>query len=250
MIDKLLIFTLVFVFSVYIFGTFTFDEDLWLFVQVSLVSIIIITISLSISLSLYFRKKYIQYTIKYIFLTVALTSYGIAEILWGYFEYINYTQYPSIADLFYVLYYLFLILFCVSILYKQYSLIPTRIKVIGFGTGLLYMYTYTLSAINLFNSDIFLYDTFLYSIPFMVLGSIVISCSIVTTLFVTNLNHFKNIWRILVFAFMINGVADIFYYSSENISNFEYTDLTNILWIVMLLLMIYGLNKNRYVFVK
>lgn len=243
MTNKWLICALVFTCLTYIFGTYAFVEELWLFVQISLVASLAITTSLIVNIIFFYRKKSKTFTISYIFLAISMSSYGIAEILWGYFDSIGYETYPSIADIFYVNNFIFAILFCITIIWKWRSFIPLWIKIVGITGGVISVITYLLLSINYMDSDVFLIGTLL-----MILSAALVSSSLITVLFVYKSTHLKKIWILFSVAFFANCIADICYYANENAGNYSYTDWTNIIWFSTILLLFYGLYTHRYLY--
>jgi len=243
--DKWFAGALVFVCLVYIFGTYVFVEELYLFVQISLVAAIAITTSLIINIILYYRKKSKNFTVSYIFLAISMGSYAIAEILWGYFDSIDQETYPSLAEIFYVGYFVGAILFCVTVFWKRRSFIPLWIKITGITSGILCTVFYLLLSINYLDSQVFGISTF-----FIIQSSILLTTSLITVLFTLKSKHLKKIWIIFGSVFTVNSIADIFYYSGENAGHYLYTDWTNIVWFSTILLLFYGLYTHRYLYTK
>jgi len=238
-INKWLIFTLVFVFAVYIFGTYTFDEDLWIFVPIILIPTLIIIISLIVVLIFYFKEKSKDITISYIFLACAMVFYVIAEILWVYFESINIDPYPSLADLFYVGYFVSSILFCSKIIWKYFKFISIWTKIGGGIVGVCAILLYLIFSVDHFDSEMFQLGTF-----FTVLSSILLSVGVIVSFTMLKSTRLRDVWLIFGIMFCIDSVADVFYYASENTSSYLYTNWVNIAWfgggLVVILWIIYS----------
>lgn len=245
MIDRWMISTLIFIFGVYVFGTFTFTKELEHFVQISLVSTLTITTSLIINLIFYYRRKSQKFTISYIFLGLSITSWGIAEVLWAHFEHIGSTTYPSTADLFYALNFVFAILFCMTLIWSWRKSILPQYKIIGILSGLSLIVTYVILSANNLQSDTFV----LGGIMTMLSAGLVVS-SVITMLFVYKSIHLKQIWVLFSVVFLVNCIADVSYYSSENAGLFAYTDWTNLVWFGSTILLFYALYTHRYTYTK
>ncbi len=243
--DKWLIGVLIFVACGYIFGTYTFDNDLPLFVQLTLVSALAIVASLVVNLIFYYRKKSKKFTISYIFLAVSISSYTIAEILWGYFESVGYETYPSVAEIFYVLYFVGAILFCVKIFWNNNCLMPKYIPLAGIGSAVACMVVYLLLSLYHVESEVFWVST-----GMMILSSTLVGAGVTTTLFLLKSKDLKKIWIVIGMAFIANSIADIFYYTGENAGHYQYTDPVNIVWFSTILLLFWGLYNHRYLYTR
>jgi len=174
-----------------------------------------------------------------------MSSYAIAEMLWGYFDSIGQETYPSLAEIFYVGYFIGAILFCITIFWNRRSIIPLWVKITGITSGVLCIVFYLLFSINHLDSDVFGISTF-----FMIQSSILLTTSLIAVLFTLKSKHLKKIWIIFGIVFTANSIADIFYYSGENAGHYLYTDWTNIVWFSTILLLFYGLYTHRYLYIK
>jgi len=243
--DRWLACILIFFFLTYIFGTYTFDTDLWLFVQMALISALVITTSLIINLILHYRTKSREFTISYIFLAVSIGSYAVAEILWGYFDSVGIDTYPSIAEIFYISYFINGILFCITFIWDKKHCIPLYIKAVGILFAVIIFSSYLILSQNNLTSEVFGISTFM-----MGLSSILIGSAVTASLIISKNPKLKKVWIMYGVAFVGNSIVDIFYYSGENAGMFQYTDWANIMWFGTILLIFYGGFMHNYLYRK
>ena len=245
--DKWIFGVLVFFSLMYIFGTFTFNEDIVIFVQMSIVGALIITTSLIVVL--FFHLKRIKAdrddSKSYLFLSISMASYAVAEILWGYFDVLGYETYPSIADISYSIYYLTGILFCVSFFWKRQSFILFKTKVIGVLSSVLFFSVYIF--LSLENVDM---KVFLVGSTEMMLSSILAGSAIITIICISCTPKLRLVWVFFSIGYISNSIADIFYYSGQNRNYFEYTDWVNIVWFISILIFFYGAFIHNYLYRK
>jgi hypothetical protein len=200
--------------------------------------IVVITI-MSFSLA-YKYKKVTCFFIAHLVLGLAFTSHLVAELLWLLMGFWEIPQYESYPDIFYILYGMFLITHPWIIL-KHFKVKPSKIAwlaltllIIG-GNGI-----YCILSIDYFDSD-----SFYFGLGFVTLTSILIGSAIIAILTL----HGTKIFRVLVIigiAYTINAIADIYYYASENFTDWTQGDYVNIIWFIGYVVLIYGLMEHRY----
>jgi hypothetical protein len=243
--NKWIMGVLVFIFLLDIFALYSFDEDLWLYSQISIVAVLAITTSLMIVLVLHYWNKSKEFATAYIFLTLSLASYTIAELLWGYFDSIGSETYPSLADLFYGLYFVNAILFCITFIWNKRCCMPFYIKITGIVIG-----TITFSLYLGLSANYLDYDTFVTGTIMMALSSILMGVAVTAALIILKNPKLRIVWIMYGIAFVGNSIADIFYYSTENMGVYQYTDWTNIMWFGTILLIFYGGFIHNYLYRK
>lgn len=242
--DKWIVGTLIFIFGVYTFGTFAFKQELGTFVQISIIAIIVIVASLALNTTLFYRGM-TRFSKSYFFLFISLFCYGIAEILWGVFDYVGIETYPSLGDVFYSGYFIAGILFCFTVFWCNRKIIPKHIMIIGILVGIICMTSYIALSIDNFDSDNFELGTVM-----MFQSSILCGAGVITAIYILKLKRLKKIWAAFGIALLCNSIADVFYYSSENAGNFSYSDPVNLVWFGTLLLIFYGLYKHRFLYIR
>lgn len=206
------------------------------------ISPIIVCVVLSFSMSIHYKKSR-NVSLTYTFLGLAMLSLLIAEILWLVMPYLGINQYESYPDVFYLGYSVFAIVFPLFIL-RYFKICLTKIhyfliSAIVIGGGLIYT---GISYDNIGSSS------FGLGLVFVLLTGGIIGISVITMMSIKNTKMFR-IWMLIVFSFLVSGIADIWYYASENSGNWEASSWVNAVWFVSYLIMIFAINEQRYCYV-
>lgn len=233
---------LVYMFSIYcLVSIFLAEEFLIIIVPLMLISALGITTSLAVNLALHYRDKSRRFFYSNVFLSIALAAYTVAEVIWAILELNGLEPYPSIAEPFYIGYFVFSILFCMQIFYCRKNLISNNVKGIASGIALLTFTVYMIFAWNNIEEETFWLDTL-----FMVLSSLLIGHATMAALTAWKAPKLRKVWLILGIALALNSIADIFYYS--NTQDYLYADLPNLIWFGTVLMFFYALYLHRFLF--
>lgn len=236
--ETIAIFTLFVVFFAVIVLFYSEQTPAPVYSLIYMTPLIVIAV-MSYSLAKVYRKVPSFYY-AYLLLFIAFTAHVIAEIIWLIMDVANLDGYQSYPDIFYGLYGIFLILHPWVIM-KHFMIQPKRISylfligcvIIG---NLLYTY---LSWDNLDS------DSFLFGLAFVTLTNLLLGSTIVAIITLRGTKIFT-IWILFCIAFVINATADIYYYASENFSDWTPGDLVNIAWFVAYIILIFTLIEHRY----
>lgn len=185
-------------------------------------------------------KKVRSFYYAYLFLAIAFTSHLIAEIIWLIFDLQGIETYQSYPDIFYAAYGIFLILHPWVIM-THFKIRPKKIcYILLIGCVILGNLIYTLISIDHLDSD-----SFLFGLGFVTLTNFLLGSAIVAIITLRGTKIFT-IWVLICIAFVINAIADIYYYASENFSDWTQGDLVNITWFVAYIILIFTLIEHRY----
>lgn len=200
---------------------------------------IIVTIIMSFSLSRRYRKI-ASFCYGHLILGLAFASHAGAEITWLLMDYWNLPQYESYPDIFYLFYGIFLIAHPWVIM-RHFKIKPKLFAWLMFAVcvtvgDLIYV------AIS---ADYIEAESFLYGLAFVTLTNVLLGSVIVAILTLRGTKIF-GVWILFGISFFMNAVADIYYYASENFSDWQQGDLVNIVWFVGYLMLIIGLLEHRY----
>jgi hypothetical protein len=233
---------LVYIFSIYVLVSVFLDEKfLIIIVPLMLISSLGITTSLAVNLALHYRDKSRRFYLSNLFLSIALSAYTIGEVCWAYFDMNGLEPYPSLADPFYVAYFVFSILFCMQIFYCRKNLVTLTVKGISITVSLLVFTVYMIFSWDNIGGETYWLDTL-----FMVLSSLLIGHAAMAALTAAKAPKLRKVWIILGIALALNSIADIFYYSDTQ--NYLYADLPNMIWFGTVLMFFYALYLHRFLF--
>jgi len=205
---------------------------------------IILCVIISIHISRRYKKSQ-YFSLGFLFLGISMSFLLAAELTWGMMPYLQLSQYESYPDIFYVGYSIFSLIFPLYIL-KHYKI---HLQTIHYLLVLLIVTIAILSYIILSDIPFDMSSSFVLGLLFVVLSSGMLGISLValSTLYNTKVFH---IWYIIVFSFFINLIADIVYYASENITNWQSDNWVNFVWFIGYLVMIFALGEQRHVYIK
>ncbi len=236
--ENIIIFTLLVVFFsiiVLIYGD-VIHEDVYAIIYTT--PIIIIAI-MSLSLSKKYRKI-AHFCYGHMILGFAFIFQILAEFTWRLMGYNNLQQYESYPDIFYLCYGILLILHPWVIM-RHFKVKPTKIAWLIF---LLCVVT-GIGIYNIISIDYLDSPSFLFGLGFVILTSVLLGSVIIAILTLRETKIFR-IWILLGIAFFINATADIYYYASENFSDWQQNDLVNIVWFIGYIIIIYALIEHRH----
>lgn len=207
------------------------------------VSPVVVAIILSFSLSRRYKKcGFFSYG--HLILGVALSSLFIAEIMWRLMDYLHITQYQSYPDIFYY-FYNFLLLSHPYIIMKYFKVKPSRFAWMIFalcmvaGTG-----SYVILSDGHTESD-----SFMFGLVFVTLTNAIIGSTVMAILTLKGTKIFR-IWILIGVSLSINAAADIYYYASENFSNWTPGDLVNIIWFIGYVILVYALIEHIPIYAR
>jgi len=211
-------------------------EDVYAMIYMTPMFIVAI---MSLSLARRYRKI-AHFYYGHIVLGIGITFMILAEITWRLMDYWNLPQYQSFPDIFYLAYGVTLI-FHPWIIMRHFKVKPKKIAwlifavcVVG-GNGI-----YTVISIDYLDAD-----SFYFGLGFATLTNILLGSTVIAIITLHGTKIFR-VWILLGVAFFINAAADLYYYSSENFSDWHQGDLVNIAWFIGDIVLIYALMEHRY----
>lgn len=207
------------------------------------VSPTIITIFLSFSLSRKYKKSGF-FSYGHLVLGLALTALLLAEITWILMNYLDFSQYKSYPDIFYFLYNI-LLLSHPYIIMKYFNVKPSQTAwslfilciVVGNGSYLIFSDGYT---------DI---ESFTFGLIFVTLTNAIIGSTIMAVLTLKGTKIFR-VWILIGVSLTINAIADIYYYASENFSDWQPSDPVNIIWFIGYIILLYALIEHIPIYTR
>lgn len=180
-----------------------------------------------------YSKAYVMLGIGFLLMFSAELTYFIYE------EILDLDPYPSIADVFFFMFYPMLILYLVINL-KFFS---PKISKRGIGLMIGMPLVATTTYIFLTIEDHGSFD-FYYGIIFITAASITLGLALHTSkIFKGGL--IGTAWLILVIGIIINVIGDVWYYYIEVIGEYTLTDPVNLCWYSAYLLILYALYKHK-----
>ena len=180
------------------------------------------------------------YSKAYIMLGIAFLLMFFAELTYFVYEQIlDLDPYPSIADVFFFVFYPMIILYLVINL----KFFAPKISKSGIGLMLGMPLIATAAYISLTIDDFGSFD-FYYGIIFISAASITLGLAIYTS------KIFKGAligtaWLILVIGIIINLIGDVWYYYIEVVGEYTLADPVNLCWYSAYLLILYALYKHK-----
>lgn len=180
------------------------------------------------------------YSKAYIMLGVAFLLMFFAELTYFIYEqFLDLDPYPSIADVFFFVFYPMIILYLVINLKFFSPHISRGGYLVIFGTPIVATLTYIYLTISDFGS----FD-FYYGIIFVAAASVTLGLSIHTAkIFKGGL--IGTAWLILLVGIIINVIGDVWYYYIEVIGEYSLADPVNLCWYSAYLLILYALYKHK-----
>lgn len=187
-------------------------------------------------------KKISNFCVGHIFLGISMMAYVLAEILWVVWFGFDEGPYPSIIDIFYLIYAIFAILHPIAIL-KFFEIRPKRVHYVMFG-GIVVT---AVSAYCYFSYGVEDLSSFYMGFVFVTLSSILLGSTMLTILSTRGRQIFR-VWIIIGISFLINCLTDLHYYTMENFKDWDIGYLGNITWFVSQILLVYALieHRNKY----
>lgn len=180
-----------------------------------------------------------RFCYSHLVLCIAMIFFVIAETIWIVLAYFGTYPYPSPADVAYGLYFGFLILYPTLILkffetkpkIEHHAVVAATVAV-------------CLTLYMVFTPQSEGFWVWLNGLIFIAMSSTLLGVTVMTTLLLRNRQVFA-FWIILGVAFLINCLADLHYYSSENWSDWEVSDFVNIMWFISSIMVIYALLQHK-----
>jgi hypothetical protein len=200
---------------------------------------IIIIVILAISLNRLYRKTP-DFNYGYLVLAVAFISHIMAEITWLLMDYLHFEHYQSYPDIFYFIYGIALLIHP-WIIMQRFKIKPTKIAWVIFllcmvaGNGI-----YCILSIDHYHEE-----SFWFGLLFTILVTSLLGSTVIAIISLKDTKIFK-IWILIGIAFLINAIGDIYYYASENFSDWTQGDLVNIAWFTSYIILIYALLKQHH----
>ena len=176
----------------------------------------------------------------YVMLGVAFLSMFLAELTYFIYEQIlDLEPYPSIADVFFFVFYPMIALYIViNLKFFAPKISKSGLAIIA-GTPLVATLTYVSLAISDFGS----FD-FYYGIIFITAASVTLGLAIHTAKIFRG-GLIGTAWIILLVGIIINAVGDVWYYYLEVIGEYTLGDPVNLCWYSSYLLILYALYKHK-----
>ncbi|MCV0392359.1 MAG: hypothetical protein K5790_03575 [Nitrosopumilus sp.] len=179
-------------------------------------------------------------------LSVGILFFMLGDVTYLYYDVVlGEDPYPSIGDLFYWLFYPFVIGFIVYALkFFAFPLSKPKVTLISIITAGLIL-AYTGISYDVFEGDIFNFD-FAYGMIF------VSSAAFTVGLATLGIISFKNslqglVWALILASLLINAVGDIWYYHLELFEGYEPLDTIDTLYLTTWMVIFYGLYRHyRY----
>lgn len=188
-------------------------------------------------------KKYsgtIVYSKAYLMLGIAFVLMFFAELTYFIYEQIlNLDPYPSIADVFFFVFYPMIIGYLIINL--KFFAVKIQKSAIGLICGI--PLSITLIYVYLTISDFGSFD-FYYGIIFVAAASVTLGIAIQTArIFKGGL--IGTSWLVLVIGIILNVFGDTWYYYTEVIGEYSLGDPVNLCWYSAYLLILYALFKHK-----
>ena len=217
-----------------------FDEKA-VYVNMSLIVSGGITIAiLAVITKRYHGDKIVR--MSFLFLLFSYIAYLFGEVAWFVFETIlGIYPYPSVADVGYLNYFILSVIFVITIT-RRYATIG--IHDVGYVILIISIITTTYLFISLGEeSEMYLV---ILGMPFVLSCSAMFAFSLVA-LYKLRHTSIGTVWIILFMSMTVTTVADIWYYTAENLGQYTYSHIMNTMWIVSDALLIYALLLYRKV---
>jgi len=236
--ETIAIFLIFVAFFIIIVLFYSEDTPKFVFSLIYMTPIIVIAI-MSASLAKVYRKVPCFYH-AYLLLAISFFAHVTAEIIWVVMDLSNLYGYQSFPDIFYAISAIFLFLHPWAIM-KHFKIQPKKTSfLLLIGCVIIGNLIYTHISWDYLDSD-----SFLFGLIFVTMTNILLGSSIVAIITLKKTKIFT-IWILFCIAFVINATADIYYYASENFSDWSQGDLVNIAWFVVYIIIIFTLIEHRY----
>jgi len=214
-------------------------EEKPLFINLALIASIGVTLFvLAVIFQKYVGANNIRVSFMYLFLSYV--AYLQGEVTWFFYESVlGIYPYPSVADIGFFFYYVFTAIFLISTVRCFGSLtrydIGNAVLIISIITAMYLVLSIEEGA-----------ETFdlLYAIPFILAASSVFAFAI-TALTKLRKTSIALPWIIIFASMVITTVADIWYYTLENVGIYTYDHIVNTLWIASDAVLVYALIVHR-----
>ena len=216
-------------------------EQKALFVNISLILSIVATIAILIMIIKHYQgDRALKHS--FMFLMFSYIAYLFGELVWFVYETIfGLYPYPSIADVGFLFYFIMSVVFLISIIRRFVSLtihdIAYAVLVMGIITT-----TYLFISIGE-DSDHF---DIMFGLPFVLSSSAMFGFSLIA-LYKFRKSRVNFVWIILFSSMLVTTIADIWYYTAENLGQYTYEHIMNTMWIVSDALLVYSLLLYRKV---
>lgn len=210
-----------------------------LFINLTLITSIIVTLfTLIIIFKKYDGARNIR--ISYLFLFFAYLAYLAGELLWFVYETIlGVYPYPSVADVGFFFYFVFESIFLIATI-RCFN----RLNKYDVGIVLLIMSIITAVYIVLMlEGDVDAFDTH-FGLAFVLAASSVMGFAVIA-LAKLRRSSIGLAWSIIFVSMLITTVADIWYYTLENVGVYTYDHIMNTLWITSDAVLVYALVLHR-----
>jgi hypothetical protein len=194
------------------------------------------------TISFYISTKYRKLSLSFVFLGIAFLAYGMAELYWYVLDLEGMEPYQTGVDMMYTIYYLFAILHVIATL----KALSARLSVENMALVIIFMAAltgvYIIMSLASDTDD----HSFVYGGFFVLLASTLAAFSLVAVIkmYATMLTR---TWLIIGTAILMASLTDVWYYTQENITGYEYGQfpLMDILWAVTDIMMVAGIIIHR-----
>ena len=194
------------------------------------------------SASFWIAKKHgsSKFAIAFYFLGIGFFSVCIAEILYYYFDLVGIDPFPSIADLFYILLYPFVMIHLIINInfYQEKCTLKSKIGITSFAVLMVLVYSYlSFLYTGIFNIDFF------YGLIFVIGAASITSVGIYGVIVVRKIPLGRS-WFVLVAGLVVGTMADMWYYGLELVDAYTLDHIVNLFWYASYLIIIYALYKH------
>ncbi len=245
--DKWMISVLVYFFVLFVFVVYDgVSEQTGEIITISFVSAIGISTSLIFVTMKHYKTKSERFSKSYLYLGIGFIGYVLAELLYGIFDSAGILPFPSPVDIFYGIYFVGSILFCLTIFWCRKNVIPHRVIITSIASSCAVFVLYVILSINYSNS----FETFWACTVMMGLSSVLLGSAVLATITTLKAPKLRRVWVIFGIALVFNSIADILYYAGENTGEYAYTDISTLIWFGSILMVFFAVYKHRYLYLK
>jgi len=179
-------------------------------------------------------------------LSIGVMFFMLGEVGYLYYDIVlEEDPYPSVADLFYWLFYPFVLVFIYYALkFFAFPLSKPKLAIISVITSGLIL-AYTALSYDAFEGDILNFD-FAYGMIFVSSSALIVGLSTLGIIsFKKSLQGL--VWILILGSLLINAIGDVWYFHIELFEGYTPLETTDTLWLVTWMVMFYGLYRHyRY----
>ncbi|MFQ5781748.1 MAG: hypothetical protein ACE5GR_01675 [Nitrosopumilus sp.] len=182
----------------------------------------------------------------FLFLSIGILFFMLGDVIYLYYDMVmGEDPYPSIGDLFYWLFYPFVIGFIYYAL-KFFAFPLSKLKVILISMITIeVIFVYTGLSYGTFDGDVLNFD-FVYGLAFVSFAALTVGLSALGIIsFKQSLQGL--VWTLILVSLLINAVSDVWYFHLELFEGYVPLDTIDTLYLTTWMVMFYGLYRHyRY----